>query len=81
MTLEESAIEERVDGICKWNNPGLRALVVEAMREAVEEEREECEITAADIESQWATGNGTYAEGACRAAAQIKQAIRARGKK
>lgn len=30
-------IEERVDSICKWNNSGLRNLVIEEMRAIIED--------------------------------------------
>ena len=36
-------LEEHVDNICNWkHNAGLRNAVLEEMRAAVEEEREEC---------------------------------------
>lgn len=35
-------IEERVDSIYKWNNPALRAVVLETITAAVEAERERC---------------------------------------
>lgn len=69
-------IEERVDNICKWNNPGLRAVVLEAMRDAVADEREAILRIVVDVERACHTRRQSDGE---LAANSIAKVIRARG--
>lgn len=80
-------IEERVDSICRWNNPGLRAVVLEVMQAVIEEEREDCAKVCDDIESRYREreqfeetgGMSTYsADAAQRCAFAIRQSTSAR---
>ena len=42
MSNEYRSIEERVDGICKWTNQGLRDAVLQAMKEIARDQRHLC---------------------------------------